>query len=46
MNGVAGNMSIEPVPGMQFKPNWVTREYWSPHVAFYVRPNSALNGIA
>jgi hypothetical protein len=45
MNGIAGNRQDEPVLDMEsgYPPEtWRTREYWSPHNAFYVWAVSAL----
>jgi hypothetical protein len=46
MNGIAGNMQDEPVLDMQYRLDWRTTEYWSPHVAYYIWANSVLEEVA
>jgi hypothetical protein len=45
MNGIAGNASDEPVLDLEYGIDWRTCEYWSPHVAFYIWANAALERI-
>jgi hypothetical protein len=46
MNGIAGNVRDEPVLDLQYRLDWRTTEYWSPHVAFFIWANSVLEGIS
>jgi hypothetical protein len=45
MNGIAGNAADEPILDMEYTQDWRTCEYWSPHIAYYIWANSALEGV-